>query len=246
VRVNDLSPLQSDGRRWWEHVAADHADFDWRITHDADETHWPAKAKAPAQRDDTQSHDFLRKRDQLHALAREFGHDPSSVTLSPEKKTFHFLGQSFTSEGEATPDGRVTIYYDPEMSAARMGCCLAHELQHLRYFAVRDAYSAEPRDGPLHRRFARFTPELLAARRGVSNYSNEHWDAWKSASLPRLFSDELAEGGSEPINETIAEVAKAFYNWGAEARIDSVWRELKMAVDEAYGVVVMAQQKKQF
>jgi hypothetical protein len=39
VRVNDLSPIQADGRRWWEHVAAAHADLDWRITHDPDGTH---------------------------------------------------------------------------------------------------------------------------------------------------------------------------------------------------------------
>ncbi len=156
------------------------------------------------------------------------------MTLSPERKVFAFLGQSFASEGEATPDGRVTIYYDPRMSDARLGCCLAHELQHLRYFAVRDAYLAEPPDGPLHRRFVRFTPELLAAQRGVSNYSNEHWDAWKGAGPPRLFSDELAEGGSEPINETIAEVAKALYNWGPEARISPLWRELAAAIDAEY------------
>lgn len=40
VRVNDLSPFQSDGRRWWEHVAAANDDLDWRITHDPDSTHW--------------------------------------------------------------------------------------------------------------------------------------------------------------------------------------------------------------
>jgi hypothetical protein len=39
VRVNDLSPFQSDGRRWWEHIAAANDDFDWRITHDPDGTH---------------------------------------------------------------------------------------------------------------------------------------------------------------------------------------------------------------
>jgi hypothetical protein len=39
VRVNDLSPLQADGRRWWEHIASAHADLDWRITHDPDGTH---------------------------------------------------------------------------------------------------------------------------------------------------------------------------------------------------------------
>ncbi len=221
VRVNDLSPFQRDGRRWWENVADAQADFDWRITHDPDASHWPTP-------------EFARKREKLRALAIEFGHDPACVTLSPERKVFPYLGQSFTSEGEATPDGRVMIYYDPEMSDARLGCCLAHELQHVRYFAVRDAWRAEPPDGPLHCRFARFTPEALAGRRGVSDYSNEHWDAWKGAAAPRLFSDELSEGGSEPINETIAEVAKALYNWGPAARIDPLWRELKEAVDEIY------------
>jgi hypothetical protein len=234
VRVNDLSPFQPDGRRWWEHVAGENADFDWRITHDEDATHWPKPAPPPADMAASPD-DFARRRRKLEELAREFGHDPSCVTLSPERKTFPYLGQSFASEGEATPEGRVTIYYDPAMSDARLGCCLAHELQHLRYFAVRSAYRAEAEGGPLHRRFARFTPELLAARRGVSNYSNEHWDAWQAPAPPRLFADELEEGGSEPINETIAEVAKALYNWGPEARIDPVWRELREAIDAAYG-----------
>ncbi|WBK01024.1 hypothetical protein [Methylocystis parvus] len=232
VRVNDLSPFQKDGRRWWEHIAERHMDFDWRITHDPDETHWPAGGGVTS--DVTRTPGFMRQRDRLAALAREFGHDPRCVTLSPERKSFEFLGQSFASEGEATPDGRVTIYYDPHMSDARLGCCLAHELQHLRYFAVRDAYNAEPSGGPLHRRFEKFTPDLLAAQRGVSNYSNEHWDAWTGAAPPRLFSDELAEGGSEPVNETIAEVAKALYNWGPDVRINPVWRGLREAVDDAY------------
>jgi len=232
VKVNDLSPVQKDGRRWWAHMAARHADFDWRITHDPDSTHWPAR-QAMAE-DIAQSPGFLRKQEKLRALAGELGCDPARVTLSAEKKVFDFLGQSFTSEGEATPDGRVTVYYDPDMTDARLGCCLAHELQHLRYFAVRDAYNAEPSEGPLHRRFEKFTPELLASLRRVSNYSNEHWDAWKGAQRPRLFSDELADGGSEPVNETIAEVAKALYNWGQDVRIDPVWRELREAVDEVY------------
>ncbi|WP_424362051.1 hypothetical protein [Methylocystis parvus] len=235
VKVNDLSPIQRDGRRWWEHMAARHADIDWRITHDPDDTHWPAPARMAD--DVTRTPDFLHKQKKLDELAREFGCDPSRVTLSPEKRVFDFLGQSFASEGEATPDGRVTIYYDSQMSDARLGCCLAHELQHLRYFTVRDAYNAEPAGGPLHLAFEAFTPELLAAQRGVSNYSNEHWDAWKGAAPPRLFSDELAEGGSEPINETIAEVAKALYNWGPDVRINPIWRELREAVDAAYATL---------
>ena len=120
------------------------------------------------------------------------------------------------------------------MSDARLGCCLAHEIQHLKYFTVRAAYRAEPAAGPLHRRFAAFTPEALAAQRGVSNYSNEHWDAWKGASPPRLFSEELEEGQSEPINETIAEVAKAQYNRGPEVRINPLWRELQGAINAEY------------
>ncbi|WP_442753312.1 hypothetical protein ACNHKD_09860 [Methylocystis sp. JAN1] len=236
VKVNDLSPLQKDGRRWWEHMAARHADVEWRITHDPDATHWPAPAHL-AEDNIPRTPDFLRKQEKLRTLAREFGCDPARVALSPEKKIFDFLGQSFVSEGEATADGRVTVYYDPQMSDARLGCCLAHELQHLRYFAVRDAYNAEPPDGPLHRRFQAFTPQRLAAQRGVSNYSNEHWDAWAGVTPPRLFSDELAEGGSEPINETIAEVAKALYNWGPEVRLNPVWRELREAVDAAYATL---------
>jgi hypothetical protein len=184
--------------------------------------------------DDTKPPSFVEKRRKLEALAKEFGHDPSKVCLNPRKRIFEYLGQSFTAEGEAWPDGRIDIYFDPDMSDARMGCCLAHELQHLKYFAVRDAYRAESAGGPLHRRFARFTPELLAAQRGVSDYSNEHWDAWKGSSAPSLFSLELEEGGCEPINETIADVAKAQYNWGPDVWINPVWKELEQAINEAY------------
>ena len=189
---------------------------------------------APSCDDITESPDFIKKRQRLESLAKEFGYEPSKVTLSPRKKNFEYLGQSFTSEGEAWPDGRIDIYFDPEMSDARMGCCLAHELQHLKYFVVRKAYHAERPDGPLHQRFAKFTSDLLAARRGVSDYSNEHWDAWKGKSPPKLFSMELEEGQSEPINETIAEVAKAQYNWGPDVWIDPIWKELQKAVNEEY------------
>jgi len=223
VKVNDLSPVQPDGRRWWAHVADDYPEFDWRITNDPDATHWNAPSPA-----------FVMRREALERLARDFGHDPAQVTLSPERKVFRYLDQDFPSEGEATPDGRVTIYYDPDMTLARLACCLAHELQHVRYFSVRAAYVAEPEQGPLHRRFAVFTPERLAALRGVSPYSNEHWDAWRGAGPPRLFSDELGEGGAEPINETIAEVAKALYNWGRDAKVPPIWLELKNAIDEEY------------
>lgn len=236
VKVNDLSPVTADGRRWWEHVADAYPDFDWRITHDPDATHWPAPQEAVDEREaaDENAPDFVRKRETLKALAAELGYDRAMVTLSAERKTFDYLGQSFTSEGEATPDGRITIYYDPHVSDARMGCCLAHEIQHARYFAVRDAYRAEPEGGPLHRRFETFTPQALAAQRGVSNYANEHWDAWKGAAPPRLFSDELEEGLSEPINETIAEVAKALYNWGPDVRLNPLWRELHDAINDEY------------
>lgn len=181
--------------------------------------------------------DFLRKRQTLAALVAEFGYDVGKVTLSPQKKTFNFLGQSFTSEGQSFPDGSIEIYYDPQMSDARLGCCLAHELQHVRYFFVRDAYRAEPSDGRLRRRFAKYAPELLAAQRGVSNYSNEHWDAWKGDTPPRLFSLELEAGESEPINETIAEVAKALYNWGADVRINALWKELHDAINEEHAAL---------
>ena len=183
------------------------------------------------------SPDFLRKRQTLAALVAEFGFDASKVTLSPQKKTFNYLGQSFTSEGQSFPDGRIEIFYDPNMSDARLGCCLAHELQHVRYFAVREAYLAEAADGPSRRRFAKYAPELLAAQRGVSIYSNEHWDAWKGEAPPKLFSLELEEGESEPINETIAEVAKALYNWGPDVRINALWKELHDAVNEEHAAL---------
>lgn len=227
VRVDDLSPFQQDGRRWWEQVAADYGQYEWIITHGEYEMTPPIETVA-------QSADFLRKKRLLESLAQEFGYDLRKIRLSPERETIEYLGQSFASEGDAQPDGTITIFYDPEMSDARLGCCLAHEIQHARYFAVRDAYRAEPDDGPLHRRFARFTPELLAAQRGVSDYSNEHWDAWKGASLPALFSDELENGESEPINETIADVAKALYNWGPDVRVNPFWKELQAAINEEF------------
>jgi len=199
----------------------------------------PRTDPAPAQTasEIKNSPDFLKKQQRLAALAREFGYDADKVTLSPQTKTFDYLGQSFTSEGQSFSDGRIEIYFDPQMSDARLGCCLAHELQHMRYFAVRDAYRAEPADGPLHRRFAKYAPEALAAQRGVSNYSNEHWDTWKGDARPKLFSMELEEGESEPINETIAEVAKALYNWGPDVRINPLWRELHDAINEEYAAL---------
>ena len=39
LRVNDLSPFQADGRRWWEHIADGYNDFEWIITDDPDTTH---------------------------------------------------------------------------------------------------------------------------------------------------------------------------------------------------------------
>lgn len=189
-----------------------------------------------ADRASASAHDpthFAQQQQRLRTLALEFGYDPDRVRLEAEGKTFDYLGQSFTSEGEALPDGSIILYYDPQMSDARMACCLAHEIQHVKYFTVARAYHLEGADGPLHRRFAEFTPEKLAAQRGVSPYSNEHWDAWKSDRPPQLFSPELEEGGSEPINETIAEVAKALYNWGPEVAINPVWKELQQAINAA-------------
>lgn len=183
------------------------------------------------------SPEFLKKRQTLAALVYEFGYDTGKVTLRPQTQAFDYLGQSFTSEGQSFPDGRIEIYYDPQMSDARLGCCLAHEVQHVRYFAVREAYRVEEADGPLRRRFAKYAPELLAAQRGVSNYSNEHWDAWKGDVPPKLFSFELEEGSSEPVNETVAEVAKALYNWGPDVRINPLWKELHDAINEEYAAL---------
>lgn len=196
-----------------------------------------AAPTAPTAAEIENSPRFLKKRETLAALVAAFGYDLSKVALRAQTKTFEYLGQSFTSEGQSFPDGSIEIYYDPNMSDARLGCCLAHELQHVRYFAVRDAYRAEPADGRLHRRFANYAPELLAAQRGVSNYSNEHWDAWQGSAPPQLFSVELEQGESEPINETIAEVAKALYNWGPDVRINPLWRELHDAINETYGAL---------
>lgn len=178
--------------------------------------------------------DFARRQERLHTLTLQFGYDPEKVRLVAEAKTFDYLGQSFTSEGEALPNGEIIIYYDPQMSEARMACCLAHEIQHVKYFTVARAYQKEGEEGPLHRRFAAFTPERLAAEGGVSPYASEHWRAWKNARPPRLFSQELEEGGSEPINETVAEVAKALYNWGPDVAINPFWRELQQTINAVY------------
>lgn len=178
--------------------------------------------------------EFARRKERLRALTMTFGYDPEKVHLLADAKTFDYLGQSFTSEGEALPNGEITIYYDPQMSDARMACCLAHEIQHIKYFVVARAYQCEGNDGPLHRLFAAFTPERLAAEGGVSSYAAEHWRAWRSERPPRLFSEEFEEGGSEPINETVAEVAKALYNWGPEVAINPIWRELQETINAVY------------
>jgi len=180
------------------------------------------------------SDDFALKQRWLAQLLAEFGWPGEKVWLSPKRESCDFLAERFVPEGEALPQGTIEVYYDPAMTYARMGCCLAHEIQHLKFFALRDAYLIEPPDGPLHGRFAEFTPQLLASRGGVSKYSCDHWSAWRGAALPELFADEMAIGGSEPINETIADVAKAFYNWGREVNIDPVWRKLCLAIDDEY------------
>jgi hypothetical protein len=182
--------------------------------------------------------EFARRQERLQALTAQFGYDPAKVRLIAGVKTFNYLGQSFTSEGEALPDGEIRIYFDPLMSDARMACCLAHEIQHVKYFRVASAYHQENGDGPLHRQFAAFTPERLAALGGVSPYADEHWQAWQGEQPPGLFSREREVGGSEPINETIAEVAKALYNWGPDVAINPVWRELQEKINAAYDNLV--------
>ena len=178
--------------------------------------------------------EFAHRQGQLRALTLHFGYDPEKVRLLAGAKTFDYLGQRFTSEGEALPNGEITIYYDPQMSEARMACCLAHEIQHVKYFVVARAYHCEGDDGSLHRLFADFTPESLAAQGGVSPYADEHWRAWRGERPPRLFSQELEEGGSEPINETVAEVAKALYNWGPDVAINPIWKKLQETINAVY------------
>lgn len=46
VRVNDLSPFQPDGRRWWENIADLHPSFEWNITHEEDAAHLSKAARA--------------------------------------------------------------------------------------------------------------------------------------------------------------------------------------------------------
>jgi hypothetical protein len=170
--------------------------------------------------------DFARKAEHLAAMTASFGYDPAKARLMREDFFFELGGSRAKAEGRALRDGSILVFYDPEMTLARLACCVAHEVQHQKYARVRRAFAAEVEDGTLHRAFAAFTPDLLAERGGVSDYSNEHWAGWRAAAPPRLFEDEMARGGAEPINETLAEVAKALYNFGPEARIDPVWRAL--------------------
>lgn len=181
-----------------------------------------------------QSIGFITKKEKLKQLCAEVDYPSELVELIEEKKIFEYLGYQFTSEGAAYSDGRVVIYYDPAMTDARMACCLAHELQHQRYFAVQKVFNSEPIDGPLHKRFAAFTSRRLSDERGISAYSEEHWRAWQGAFLPVLFSDEFSIGKSEPINETIAEIAKAYYNWGRIDWIPQLWRDLYESINEEY------------
>ena len=178
--------------------------------------------------------DFDKKKEKLKELCVDFDYPAELVELIEEKKIFEYLGYQFTSEGSAYSDGRIVIYYDPAMTDARMACCLVHELQHQRYFAVQKAFNSEPIDGPLHNRFAIFSSSRLSDERGISAYSEEHWRAWQGTSLPVLFSDEFLMGQSEPINETIAEIAKAYYNWGRIDWIPQLWRDLYESINEEY------------
>ncbi|HTO79479.1 MAG TPA: hypothetical protein VMJ31_06865, partial [Methylocystis sp.] len=159
-------------------------------------------------------------------MTAAFGYDPAKARLVREEFSFELGGVSAKAEGRALPDGSILVFYDPQMTLARLACCVAHEAQHQKFARVRRAFEAEGDDGPLHETFAAFTPARLAERGGISDYSTEHWAAWRAPEPPRLFEDEMARGGAEPINETLAEVAKALYNFGSEARIDPLWRAL--------------------
>lgn len=170
--------------------------------------------------------DFARKAQHLALMTASFGYDPAKARLVREDFFFELGGVSAKAEGRALPDGSILVFYDPQMSLARLACCVAHEVQHQKYARVRRAFAGEGEEGPLHAIFAAFTPERLAERGGVSDYSNEHWTGWRAPEPPRLFEDEMARGGAEPINETLADVAKALYNFGRDARIDPLWREL--------------------
>ena len=170
--------------------------------------------------------DFAIKAEHLAAMTAGFGYDPAKARLVRDEFSFELCGVRAKAEGRALPDGSILIFYDPQMTLARLACCVAHEAQHQKYARVRRAFEAEGEDGPLHETFAAFTPELLAERGGVSDYANEHWAAWRAEEPPRLFEDERTRGGAEPINETLAEVAKALYNFGPQTQIDPFWRAL--------------------
>jgi hypothetical protein len=170
--------------------------------------------------------DFATKAEHLAEMTASFGYDPHKARLVREEFSFELGGVRCKAEARALPDGSIIVFYDPKMTLARLACCVAHEVQHQKYDRVRRAFAAEGEGGPLHKTFAAFTPARLAERGGVSDYSNEHWAGWRAVDPPRLFEDEMARGGAEPINETLAEVAKALYNFGPDARIDPLWREL--------------------
>lgn len=95
--------------------------------------------------------------------------------------------------------------------------------------SCRSTTELRPRRSPFVTRAARGFNARPFARgaRGVSLSSNEHWSAWRGGAPPRLFSDRLDESASEPI----AEVAKAIYNWGPDARLDPFWRALHDAIN---------------
>ena len=100
--------------------------------------------------------DFARKAEHLAAMTASFGYDPTKARLVRDEFSFELRGVRAKAEGRALPDGSILVFYDPQMTLARLACCVAHEAQHQKYARVRRAFAAEGADGPLHEDLRRF------------------------------------------------------------------------------------------
>ena len=83
--------------------------------------------------------DFARKAEHLAAMTASFGYDPAKVRLVRDEFSFELCGVRAKAEGRALPDGSILVFYDPQMTLARLACCVAHEAQHQKYARVRQA-----------------------------------------------------------------------------------------------------------
>ena len=94
-------------------------------------------ATAPSAEPAFDAADFAKKAAHLAAMAAAFGYDASKARLVREEFAFELGGVRCKAEGRALPDGAILVFYDPEMTLARLACCVAHEVQHQKYACVR-------------------------------------------------------------------------------------------------------------